>query len=259
MIAKYEDCFKDSYRDLMENMRLPVYPNRKRWEYWRIAETVFRYVKAKNPKGVGFGVGKEHLPEFFASLGHKVLCTDGPVTDTTEREWQGTGQHASRLDDLHHGLIPLDAFNKRATFREVDMLAIPKDIKGYDYCWSAGSLEHLGSLQAGLDFIERSLDCLKPGGWSVHATEFNLASIADPYCPTVEGGSFCFYRTSDLQTFADRMTSLGHNALPFVFEQGKHPENFLPDVHPYPHGETHMSLIAAGHHVTSVLIAIQKK
>jgi hypothetical protein len=261
-IARYEDCFTDEYRNCIAAMKLPPYPNRKRWEYWRIYQTLVDYFPdfvRRKLKGVGFGLGKEHLPEFFVKLGHELLCTDGPLTEQGQREWRETAQHSAQLTDLFHGLsVDAETFFKAASFREVDMNAIPDDIRGFDFCWSTGSLEHLGSLEKGLRFIENTLGCLRPGGWSVHATEFNLASIDDPYCPTVESGSFCFYRTGDLTAFADRMSSKGHVVLPFEFKRGAHAENFLPDEHPYPRTDTHLSLISAGCHVTSVLIAVCK-
>ncbi|MBV5337004.1 MAG: hypothetical protein J0653_03215, partial [Deltaproteobacteria bacterium] len=45
-----------------------------------------------------------------------------------------------------------------------------------DFCWSSCSLEHLGSIKAGLDFIKASLKTLKVGGVAVHTTEYNVSS-----------------------------------------------------------------------------------
>ena len=42
--------------------------------------------------------------------------------------------------------------------------------------WSSCSLEHLGSISHGIEFILNSLKCLKQHGVAVHTTEFNLSS-----------------------------------------------------------------------------------
>jgi hypothetical protein len=273
MITKYEDCFEPSYNGFMRDMGLPPYPNRKQWEYWKIAKILQEHCfykgkmsgfdddghKGSGLKGVGFGLGQEDLPEYFVKLGHELLCTDGPLTEQAQREWAETGQHAQGIEALYHNrsVKSLDVFKKRASFRVVDMNHIPDDIQNFDFCWSTGSLEHLGSLAHGFAFINNTLACLKPGGWSVHSTEFNLGSLrGDDY--TVESGSYCFYRRRDLERFKEFMESEGHFVLPFDFTEGEHPENRLPDHHPYPRSTTHLSLISAGCHVTSVVIAVQK-
>ena len=38
-------------------------------------------------------------------------------------------------------------------YREVDMRAIPTDLRGFDFAWSSCALEHLGSLGAGMAFV----------------------------------------------------------------------------------------------------------
>ena len=75
-------------------------------------------------------------------------------------------------------ICPEDEFRRLVDFRYCDMNNISSDLHEFDFCWSCCALEHLGSLSAGLRFIERSLDTLRPGGWAVHTTEFNLFSDA---------------------------------------------------------------------------------
>ena len=57
------------------------------------------------------------------------------------------------------------------------------DLPGFDAVWSSCCFEHLGSPQAGLDFVLASMDCLRPGGLAVHTTEFDVHpsdEVVDP-------------------------------------------------------------------------------
>ena len=76
----------------------------------------------------------------------------------------------------------------------VDMNAIPDDLGLYDLVWSCCALEHLGSPQAGLDFVLETLRLLKPGGVAVHTTELELTRRAD----TADYGNVVVYRSADL-------------------------------------------------------------
>ena len=67
-------------------------------------------------------------------------------------------------------------FDRLVDFQPVDMRSIPSTLRVFD----AGSgppaccFEHLGSPQAGLDFVLASMDCLRPGGVAVHTTEYDV-------------------------------------------------------------------------------------
>ena len=50
-------------------------------------------------------------------------------------EWAGG------LEDLNlSGLCPGDAFAKQVRYRDVDMNAIPSDLRGFDFTWSSCAL-----------------------------------------------------------------------------------------------------------------------
>ena len=78
---------------------------------------------------------------------------------------------------------------------------ISSDLSNFDFCWSCCALEHLGSLSAGMRFIERSLDTLRPGGWAVHTTEFNIFSDV----ATIERGATVLYRQRDLRWLMEHL------------------------------------------------------
>ena len=131
-------------------------------------------------RGLGFGVGVEPITPYLAAQGCSILATDLPSSADASVAWNDTGQHAARLADLNReGLCPADDFAARVEFRAVDMNAIPDDFADFDFAWSSCAMEHLGSLQAGIDFLERQLRCVKPGGITVHTTEFNVSSNDD--------------------------------------------------------------------------------
>ena len=102
-----------------------------------------------------------------------IVCRDGRkyhVTDlapdaAATKAWLDTAQHTRTLEEAYKpGLIDEETFRRRVTLKSVDMNAIPEELDAkYDFCWSICALEHLGSVQHGLDFIENSLRVLKPG------------------------------------------------------------------------------------------------
>ena len=68
------------------------------------------------------------------------------------------------------------AFDSRVQFQPADMRTLEGLTGKYDFVWSSCALEHLGTLQAGIDFVVKSASMLKPGGVAVHTTEFNVGS-----------------------------------------------------------------------------------
>ena len=180
---------------------------RKQWEFIYILRALEAGdCLAPDMRGLGFGVGKEKLPSLLAAQGCNITATDLPMTEA-DSHWAGGPQHAATLDALcwlH--LIDRDEFEKRVEFRPANMKAIPDDLQGYDFCWSACALEHLGGLDEGFDFIKNSIACLKPGGLAVHTTEFNLGSDKK----TLTKGGIVVYREKDILQFAEEMRAEGH-------------------------------------------------
>jgi hypothetical protein len=185
--------------------RLGMEPNyhRKVWEWVFILHHGLR-TGAVGPgkRALGFAVGSEPLPSAFAAAGAHVTATDAPDDIGIAQGWQQTGQHASRKLDLHKPtLLDEETFLSRVEFRPCDMTAIPDEFSGFDFCWSACSFEHLGSIQRGLDFVQESVErALCIGGVACYTTEFNLSSDLN----TVEEGTTVLYRKSDLEAFSEK-------------------------------------------------------
>jgi methyltransferase family protein len=156
---------------------VPVY-HRKDWEDCFVLQALWEAgMLAPGRRALGFAVGREWMPAFFAGLGMEVVATDLDAGDARARAWIGTGQHADARDPLFQPhLVGEEAFRRLVRHCAVDMAAIPDDLQrgGFDLVWSVCSLEHLGSLERGEAFVLAAMRCLRPGGVAVHTTEYNL-------------------------------------------------------------------------------------
>lgn len=234
--------------------------NRKLWEYLYIAQALDTGLDlARAPRILGFGVGRERLPAVLAAAGAQVLATDyaPPGADAA---WT-----AHSLEDLltvrdgdwdpalrERVLCDPDTFRARVGFRAVDMTRIPDDLTGFDALWSCGSLEHIGGLQPGRDFIHASLRCLRPGGLAVHTTEFNRSS--DVY--TLDTPELCAFRRRDVENLAQALRAEGH-ALELCWDSGDALEDRHVDVAPYRY-ELSLNALVGCHVITSIGLIVRK-
>ena len=237
--------------------------HRKLWEFAYIAQAL-RGSGMLRPgsRGLGFGCGKEPLASLFVAEGCDVLATDLASADATAKGWSGGEQHAASLQNVWmQDLCSRTEADARLTFRAVDMNAIPSDLDGaFDFCWSSCALEHLGSIEQGLAFIERSSRCLRPGGIGVHTTEFNT----DPG-ETLEHGRTVLFQQRHFAQLAKRLAGKGVEMLPILARAGDPFLDGYVDVPPYPIpaevGSTlsvlHLRLLVAAHRSTSIGIIVR--
>lgn len=205
--------------------------HRKLWEFVFICQALWERGMLKDgARGLGFGVGTEPLGALFASHGCQIVGTDMAADQMTAAGWAKTQEHAAGKWAMRHPyLCPDDVFDRQVDFRTCDMNAVPDDLTDFDFCWSSCALEHLGSLEHGLRFIERSVDCLKPGGWAVHTTEYNFGSNDQ----TVDNLGTVLYRRRDFEALRDRLAAKGHWLAPLDFDIGSGPADTYLDVPPY--------------------------
>jgi len=224
--------------------------HRKQWEYIYILRVLEHYgLLAEGVKGLGFGCGKEPLVALMARDGVRVIATDiAPAVDS-DSHWGSR----SAMDLFYGGICSEARFAEQVAFRDVDMTQIPEDLGQHDFVWSCCALEHLGSLQAGLDFIVNSMACVKPGGLAVHTTELNTSSDTE----TFESPGLSLYRRSDLLALQDRLTRLGCSLLPLNFYAGDQPEDEYVDLPPYEQ-KLHLKLQIQQFVVTSFGLVIRK-
>lgn len=229
---------------------------RKYWEFAYIAQELKNSnLLEPGRKGLGFGVGIEPLPALFASYGVEVLATDGH----TGGEWAETAQYSGGIGDLpFEGICNESEFRQRVTHRPVDMNDIPDDLRRgeFDFTWSTNSLDHLGTIDNGLDFIHASLDCLKPGGTAVHVTEYNLDSDND----TLFNGGVCLFRRRDMLRLVDDLRRNGHSIY-ITLERGNGDMDLAVDQPPYnftDQDKPHIRLMIGGYTITSIGLIIKK-
>lgn len=179
--------------------------HRKQWEHVTILEAARQAgMLTAGRSALGFGVGTEPIPAVLASFGLSVLATDQPHLDAAH--WTERGEHAASLEAIEKPAI-LDRvqLHDRVQFRTVDMNRIPDDLGTHDVVWSSCAMEHLGSPEAGLEFVTQSLSLLRPGGLAIHTTEFDLT----PGEAAVDYGHCALYRSVDLERLWRDVVTMG--------------------------------------------------
>lgn len=217
----------------LSELQIPVTYHRKYWEFAYALQALYERGKLEpGAKGLGFGCGMEPLPSYFASKGVDVVVTDLPPEDEAAKAWQSSGEHAvASTASFFENIVERDAFDRHISLRYLDMNAIPSDLGGFDFCWSICALEHLGSLQKGLDFIENSLATLKSGGIAVHTTEFNFANDDE----TIDDWVTVLYQRKHFEQLAADLTAKGQQVAPLDFNVGGKPMDCFIDIPPYLH------------------------
>ena len=214
-------------------LKVPVTFHRKMWELVYVAQVLWQHGHLQpGRRGIGFGCGTEPLPSLFASYGVDVLVTDLAPEDQQGTGWTATNQHTHSLEAAFQAhLVERSQFDRHISLRYVDMRDIPDDLADYDFCWSICALEHLGSIDAGLRFIENSLKTLKPGGTAVHTTEFNFLSEDE----TVDNWPTVLFLRKHFEALASKLTAAGHDVAPLDFDVGQDPLDLFIDLPPYAH------------------------
>lgn len=224
--------------------------HRKQWEYIYILRALEQFgLLRPGATGIGFGCGKEPIAAVMAKNGLTITVTDIPPLQSSDSHWGSQ----SVMDLFYGGICSEDRFREQVSFRAVNMNDIPDDLGKYDFAWSCCALEHLGSLQAGMDFIVNSANCLKPGGLAIHTTEFNVSSDFD----TLESPGLSLYRRLDFVELQNRLCELGYSTLPMNFYTGNLPEDKYVDLPPYEQ-KIHLKLQIEKYVLTSFGLVIRK-
>lgn len=224
--------------------------HRKQWEYIYILRALEQFDLMKlGITGIGFGCGKEPIAAVMAKNGLNITVTDIPPVQSGDSHWGSQ----SAMDLFYGGICSEEEYLKQVSFRAVNMNEIPDDLGSYDFLWSCCALEHLGSLDAGLDFIINSAKCLKPGGIAIHTTEFNVSSDFE----TLESPGLSLYRRLDFVQLQNRLCELGLSTLPMNFYTGNLPEDKYVDLPPYEQ-KIHLKLQIDQYVLTSFGLIIRK-
>jgi SAM-dependent methyltransferase len=265
-ICRQADIEHEWLRHWCGQLRMVPMYHRKLWEDCFVLQALWEAgMLAPGHRALGFAVGKEWLPAYFAGKGIEVVATDLDEGDARARAWIETGQHAPGSDPLFQPHLVSEAeFARLVRHRAVDMAAIPAELKqgGFDFVWSVCSLEHLGTIERGLDFVLEAMRCVRPGGVAVHTTEYNL----DTAGPTMERGATVLFQRRHLDRLAERLAAAGHRMLPLDggAAMGEVLDRYV-DLPPFPHDPSpfgpldtpHLRLALEGYAATSVGIVVQ--
>ena len=237
--------------------------HRKLWEFAYIAQVLSEAgLLRPGAKGLGFGCGKEPLASLFVHAGCEVLATDLEASDSRAAAWSDGEQHADSIEQVWMpDLCSSEEASARLRFRAVDMNSVPADLgRSFDFCWSSCALEHLGSIERGLEFVRASARCLRPGGIGVHTTEFNLDAG-----PTLETGATVLFQARHFEELRRRLASDGVELRPIVLRDGDPFMDGYVDVPPYPDPKTvgstlsvlHLRLMIGAYRSTSIGISMR--
>jgi SAM-dependent methyltransferase len=213
-------------------LRSEVLYHRKLWEDCYALQAIWEAGHLQpGRRALGFGVGMETLPSVLAAHGVRVTATDLPATDARAEVWAGTKEHGAGPDSMFDPRI-LDraAYDRLCEFRPVDMNRIPAELHGgYDICWSICALEHVGSIEQGLRFMEESARCLRPGGIAVHTTEYNLREDG----PTIDNWSTVLFQRRHFEELGRRLARRGFQLLDLDFDPGSGVLDGFVDIPPF--------------------------
>lgn len=229
---------------------------RKMWEFVFIIRALEEYGMLKQGKsGLGFAVGLEPLPSYFASKKVRVLATDLSIQDENAKKWADTDQNSKgEIYALYKSHIcSKDDFEQYVSYRNVNMNEIPDDIGTYDFCWSSCAIEHVGGLQLSKQFLKNMIQVLKPGGIAVHTTEFNLSSNEE----TVTKGGDVIFRKRDIEEMKKWFLEHGCH-METSYKRGAKAGDLFVDIPPYKEYDYHLNLQLDQYASTSFAIIVYK-
>jgi len=181
---------------------------------------------------------------WFVKNGARVTITDMPEDQGTRKGWNNTNQWASSVASAFRpGIVDRKIFEANVDFAAVDMNKIPQDLlkNEFDFIWSCGSLEHVGSADRAEAFIKNSLKCLKPGGIAVHTTEFTVSSLNF----TLEIGNLVTFSKTRMDSLVQDVRRLGYESEDIDYRGGTDPVDQHIDIQPY-RGDNHLKLAGYG-------------
>ena len=230
--------------------------HRKQWEFIYVMQALWeRGCIAVGKKGLVFAVGSEPVPSVLANYGCDIVATDIQPEKGVQLGWTEADQLCFGIGSLNkRGLCTDETLRTHVTYRSVDMNAIPPDLKNFDFNWSSCSFEHLGSIDKGLKFLKEQLKTLKPGGWAVHTTEFNISSND----ATLDNTDTVIFRMKDIERLKKELNAMGHFIEEPDYSLGGLPEDFMVDVFPH-RQDIHLKLQLNEFVVTSIGLIIQKR
>lgn len=233
--------------------------HRKLWEICAIAKAVDDYIIGERVRAIGFGVGVEYLPSYFANTFKQIIATDLPMESEKAKLWKDGLQHSNKLQEIFYEKVFKGDYNKfsdKVVFDGLDMNNIPEKYldESFDLSWSSCTFEHLGSVKLGTDFIKNQMRCLKKGGYAIHTTEFNC-DFSDT--KTFQDGDTVLFNKSDIDKLIYELRELGYCPLEPIYYLGDEPQDKFIDIPPYSKN-CHLKLKLAQYTTTSIILIVKK-
>jgi hypothetical protein len=199
---------------------------------------------------IGLGVERERVAALLASRGVQVTAL-GQTGRLPELQTKG-GLHL-----FYPEVGPLAGFETLVSYNEAPLGVGGAELTAllggpWDMVWSCGAAQRSGGIAEALDFIERSMELLRPGGFAVHTLDFNIGSEEE----TVETEELSVPRRADIEALLLRLVAAGHQVAPLNLYPGHEPEDGSVDVQPY--SLPHLKAEVEGHVVTSLGLLLQK-
>ena len=138
------------------------------------------------------------------------------------------------------------------------MTDLPEDLGRHDVVWPSCCFEHLGTPDAGIEFVRASMSNVDPGGVAIHTTEFDLTRRK----PLLESGNVavgdyvCFYRRQELRRLVDELRRDGFEIEMDWRVSRRHPMERKIDRPPYTH-DPHLRIAVADRVITSVGLVVR--
>lgn len=255
-LCKAKDFYASWYKRWCNELKEKPNFHRKQWEFIYVMQALWeRGCIAEGKRGLVFAVGSEPLPSVFANYGCDLLATDIFPEKGLAKGWDNHNQLCFGLDSLYKcDICDRETFYKRVEYLAVDMNDIPDELRNYDFNWSSCSFEHLGTIEKGFAFLKNQLKTLKPGGWAVHTTEYNISSNDE----TQDNNDTVLYRYRDIENIVSELRKEGHFVEELDYSLGGLPQDFQVDIQPH-RQDVHLKLQIDRFVVTSIGLIIQKK
>jgi hypothetical protein len=255
-LCKAQDFYSEWYKRWCRELKEEPNFHRKQWEFIFILQALWeRGCIAEGKRGLVFAVGSEPLPSVMANYGCDILATDILPEEGIAKGWDNNNQLCFGTESLYKcDITDRDTFFKRVEYIAVDMNHIPADLRSFDFNWSSCSFEHLGTIEKGCSFLKNQLNTLKPGGWAVHTTEYNISSNDE----TQDNNDTVIYRKRDIDRIVEELRRDGHFVEELDFSLGGMPEDFRVDTEPHLQ-DIHLKLQIGRFVVTSIGLIIRKK
>ncbi|WP_375287182.1 hypothetical protein [Sphingomonas sp.] len=201
-------------------MQQPALHDSRQWCEIFILQTLERYGMLRpGAQGLGFGVRPWTGPAIMAARGCSIVVSDFGGSEGDAGRAQPSAVSALLEDLRFPSICADDIFDRQVSTRTIDITNLGPKLSGFDFAWSAGALEHLGSIATAQAFMRDSVGTLTLGGIAVHTTLLNIGSTMD----TVDDASTVLFRRQDIERIAVDLVSRGHYVAQLAFDLGDPP------------------------------------